>query len=113
MIVAQAVRNRLGLAFLVGGAGAACWLLTTAWGEVPPRSSGRPLLQWAAWLDNWVFVGLIVLVTWPLLLFPTGGVAVASLAAVRSAVLVATSGIGLAGILDPGAIGECQRPSTR
>src|SRR3954452_23016859 len=71
LIIAQTKGNRLGHAFLVGGVGASCWLLATAWVDVP-HSSGRPLLQWAAWLDNWTFVGLIVLVTWPLLLFPTG-----------------------------------------
>lgn len=101
LIVAQAATNRLGLAFLVGGVGAACWLLATAWGDVP-RSSGRPLLQWAAWLDNWVFVGLIVLVTWPLLLFPTGELPSRRWRPFATLVLIATSGIALAGILDPG-----------
>src|SRR5438874_633611 len=51
LIVAQTARNRLGLAFLVGGVGSALWLLATAWVDVP-RPGGRPLLQWAAWLDN-------------------------------------------------------------
>ena len=101
LILAQSSRNHLGLAFLVGGAGVACWLLTTAWGEVP-RSSGRPLLQWAAWVDNWVFIGLIVLVTWPLLLFPTGGLPSRRWRPFAALLLIATSAIGLAGILDPG-----------
>jgi signal transduction histidine kinase len=101
LIIAQSRTNRLGLAFLAGGVGAACWLLATAWGDVPP-TSGRPLLQWAAWLDNWIFVGLIVLVTWPLLLFPTGTLPSRRWRPFAALVLVATSAIALAGILDPG-----------
>jgi hypothetical protein len=54
LIVAQDAGNRLGLAFLGGGTAAACWLFATTWVNVP-RSSTRPLLQWAAWLDNWTF----------------------------------------------------------
>jgi signal transduction histidine kinase len=101
LIVAQTARNRLGLAFLVGGTGAAVWLLATAWVDVP-RSSGRPLLQWAAWLDNWIFVGLIVLVTWPLLLFPTGTLPSRRWRALAALVFVATAAVALAGMLDPG-----------
>jgi signal transduction histidine kinase len=101
LIVAQEAGNRLGLAFLGGGTGAACWLFATAWVDVP-RSSGRPLLQWAAWLDNWTFVGLIVLVTWPLLLFPTGGLPSRRWRPLAVLLFVATVAIGLAGTLDPG-----------
>ncbi|MEP6813238.1 MAG: sensor histidine kinase [Actinomycetota bacterium] len=101
LIVAQAPANRLGLAFLVGGVGASCWLLATAWVDVP-RSSGRPLLQWAAWLDNWIFVGLIVLVTWPLLLFPTGSLPSRRWRPLGALVLLATAAIALVGMLDPG-----------
>ena len=101
LIVAQSSRNRLGVAFLAGGVGASCWLLVTAWGDVPP-TSGRPLLQWAAWVDNWIFVGLIVLVTWPLLLFPTGSLPSRRWRPFAALVLIATTAIALAGILDPG-----------
>lgn len=101
LIVAQDAGNRLGLAFLGGGTGAACWLFATAWLEVP-GSSGRPLLQWAAWLDNWAFVGLIVLVTWPPLLFPTGTLPSRRWRPLAVLLCVATVTIGLTGILDPG-----------
>jgi hypothetical protein len=60
LIVAQTHGHRLGVAFLAGGVGVSCWLLATAWIGVP-ATSGRPLLEWAAWVDNWIFVGLIVL----------------------------------------------------
>jgi two-component system, NarL family, sensor kinase len=101
LIVAQDAGNRLGLAFLGGGTGTACWLFATAWVDAPPSSS-RPLLQWAAWLDNWTFVGLIVLVTWPLLLFPTGSLPSRRWRPLAVLLFVATVAIGLAGILDPG-----------
>jgi hypothetical protein len=101
LIVAQESGHRLGLVFLVGGLGASCWLLATAWLGVP-RSSGRPLLQWAAWLDNWIFVGLIVLVTWPLLLFPDGRLPSSRWRPIGALVLVATAAVALLGVLDPG-----------
>jgi two-component system NarL family sensor kinase len=101
LILAQESRHRLGLAFLVGGVGASCWLLATAWVDVP-RSSGRPLLQWAAWLDNWMFVGLIVLVTWPLLLFPDGALPSRRWRPLAALVFAATAAVALVGILDPG-----------
>jgi two-component system NarL family sensor kinase len=101
LILAQETGHRLGLALLAGGVGASCWLFVTAWIDVP-RSSGRPLLQWAAWLDNWIFVGLIVLVTWPLLLFPDGKLPSRRWRPVAALVFVATVAIAVVGILDPG-----------
>jgi signal transduction histidine kinase len=101
LILAQESGHRLGLAFLVGGVGASCWLFATAWIEVPP-TSGRPLLQWAAWLDNWIFVGLIVLVTWPLLLFPDGRLPSRRWRPVAAFVFVSTAAIILLNALDPG-----------
>jgi two-component system, NarL family, sensor kinase len=101
LIIAQTKGNHLGHAFLAGGVGASCWLLATAWVDAP-RSSGRPLLQWAAWLDNWTFVGLIVLVTWPLLLFPTGTLPSRRWRPVAALVLLATGAVALVGMLDPG-----------
>ena len=101
LILAQERGQRLGLAFLAGGCGVACWLLVTAWVSVP-RSSERPLQQWAAWVDNWVFVGLIVLVTWPLLLFPDGRLPSRRWRPVAALVAISTGAIALLGILDPG-----------
>ena len=101
LILAEKPGNRLGLAFLLGGVGAALWLFVTAWLQVPV-SSGRPLLRWAAWLDNWTFVGLISLVTWPLLLFPTGSLPSPRWRPIGALVFLATAGVGLAGILDRG-----------
>ena len=101
LILAQQSGHGLGLAFLVGGIGASCWLFATAWVEVPP-TSGRPLLQWAAWLDNWVFVGLIVLVTWPLLLFPDGRLPSSRWRPVAAFAVVSTAAITLLNALDPG-----------
>jgi two-component system, NarL family, sensor kinase len=101
LILAQERGHRLGIAFLAGGIGVSCWLFATAWTDVP-ASSGRPLLQWAAWLDNWIFVGLIVLVTWPLLLFPDGTLPSRRWRPIAALVAIATTAIALVGMLDPG-----------
>src|SRR5215207_6991614 len=103
LILAGRPRHRLGLALLIGGTVSAVWLFVTAWADVP-AGSDRPLVQWAAWLDSWIFVGLIVLVTWPLLLFPDGALPSPRWRPVGALVLVATAAVGLAGILDPGAL---------
>lgn len=110
LILAQEGGHRLGLAFLVGGVGASCWLFATAWIEVPPTSD-RPLLQWAAWLDNWIFVGLIVLVTWPLLLFPDGRLPSRRWRPVAALVFVSTVAIALLNALDPGQLTNASRYS--
>jgi signal transduction histidine kinase len=103
LILAGRPRHRLGLALLVGGASAAIWLLATAWAAVPP-SSDRPLVDWAAWLDNWVFVGLIVLVTWPLLLFPDGVLPSRRWWPLAALLWVAIAAVAIAGMLDPGTL---------
>lgn len=103
LILAERSGHKLGLAFLVGGTGVAVWLFATAWVDVP-ASSGRPLLRWAAWLDNWTFVGLITLVVWPLLLFPTGTLPSRRWRPLGALVVVATAAIALTGILDPGTL---------
>jgi signal transduction histidine kinase len=103
LILAGRPRHRLGVALLVGGTVSSIWLFVTAWSDVP-AGSGRPLVQWAAWLDNWIFVGLIVLVIWPLLLFPDGALPSPRWRPVGALVLVATAAVGLAGMLDPGAL---------
>lgn len=107
LILAEKAGNRLGLSFLVGGVGAAFWLLVTGWLQVPV-SSGRPLLRWAAWLDNWTFVGLITLVIWPLLLFPTGALPSRRWRPIGALVFVATAAVGLAGMLDPGKLANAE-----
>jgi signal transduction histidine kinase len=101
LILADQRGHKLGLAFLAGGTGAAVWLFATAWVAVPV-SSGRPLLQWAAWLDNWAFVGLLTLVIWPLLLFPTGTLPSRRWRPLGALVVVATAAIALSGMLDSG-----------
>ena len=103
LIVASRPRHRFGLALLGGGALSAAWLFVTAWADVP-AGSDRPLVPWAAWLDNWTFVGLIVLVTWPLLLFPDGALPSPRWRPVAALVFVATAAVGLAGMLDPGVL---------
>jgi two-component system NarL family sensor kinase len=103
LILAGRPRHRLGLALLIGGAVSAFGLLVTAWADVP-AGSHRPLVQWAAWLDNWVFVGLIVLVTWPLLLFPDGALPSRRWRPFGALLIVATAAVGIAGMLDPGTL---------
>jgi two-component system NarL family sensor kinase len=103
LILAGRPRHRLGVALLVGGSISAIWLLVTAWASVP-ASSERPLVRWAAWLDNWIFVGLIVLVTWPLLLFPDGALPSRRWRPVAALVFVSTAAVGVAGMLDPGTL---------
>ena len=70
LVVASRPGHRLGLALLLGGVLGAVWMFATTWDGDPGTT--RPLNDWAAWLENWSFVGLIALVTWPLLLFPDG-----------------------------------------
>jgi signal transduction histidine kinase len=103
LILAGRPRHRLGLALLIGGAVSAVWLFVTAWADVP-AGSDRPLVQWAAWLDNWIFVGLIVLVTWPLLLFPDGALPSRRWRPIGALLVVATAAVGVAGIIDPGTL---------
>jgi two-component system NarL family sensor kinase len=103
LILAGRPRHRLGLALLIGGAVSAVWLLVTAWADVPAGSE-RPLVAWAAWLDNWIFVGLIVLVTWPLLLFPDGALPSRRWRPIGALLFVATAAVGVAGMLDPGTL---------
>ena len=103
LILAGRPRHRVGLSLLIGGAVSALWLFVTAWSDVP-AGSDRPLVQWAAWLDNWTFVGLIVLVTWPLLLFPDGALVSRRWRPIGALVAVATAAVAVAGMLDPGAL---------
>jgi signal transduction histidine kinase len=105
LILAARPRQRLGLALLAGGAMAAVWLLATAWSDVP-AASDRPFVAWAAWVDNWVFVGLIVLVTWPLLLVPDGALPSRRWRPVAALVGLASVALVLSGMLDPGTLGR-------
>jgi hypothetical protein len=105
LIVASIPRQRLGLALLVGGFLGALWMLATPLAEGYPDHSG-PIEQWAAWVENWAFVGLIVLVTWPLLLFPDGHLPSHRWRPVGAALLVAPVAIALNGMLDPGTLGS-------
>ena len=105
LIVASIPRQRLGLALLIGGFLGALWMLATPLAEGYPDHRG-PLEQWAAWVENWAFVGLVVLVTWPLLLFPDGHLPSRRWRPVGALLLVALAGITLNGMLDPGTLGS-------
>ncbi len=105
LILAQHPWNLLGLSFVIGGFCTALWALVTAIVDVP-HSRDDGLLRWAAWIDNWIFVGLVVLVTWPLLLFPDGRLASPRWRPPAVFLLAATAAIALAGMLDPGELGN-------
>ncbi|MEO8690588.1 MAG: sensor histidine kinase [Solirubrobacteraceae bacterium] len=100
LIVASIPRQRLGLALLLGGFLGALWMLATPLAEGYPDRHGA-LQQWAAWVENWAFVGLLVLVTWPLLLFPDGHLPSRRWRPVGAVLLVALVAIALHGMLDP------------
>jgi signal transduction histidine kinase len=104
LVLAARPGHRLGLALLAGGALGSVWTLATA--TVEAADTGEPLGQWAAWLDNWTFVGLIVLVTWPLLLFPDGRLPSRRWRPVAVLLGVAIVAVGLRGMLDPGALDD-------
>src|SRR5215218_9149721 len=100
LIVAGRPRHRLGLALLIGAAVSAVWLLVTAWADVA-AGSDRPMVAWAAWVGNGIF---IVLVTWPLLLFPDGALPSRRWRPIGALLFVATAAVGVAGMLDPGTL---------
>ena len=104
LVLAARPGHRLGLALLGGGALGSLWTLATV--TVEAVDPGDPLGQWAAWLDNWTFVGLLVLVTWPLLLFPDGNLPSRRWRPVAGLLAVGLAGLALRGILDPGALDE-------
>ena len=103
LILASVPRHGVGLALLVGGALCALWMVASAWAEgaAPPYDSGR---EWAVWVENWAFVGLIVLMTWPLLLFPDGRLPSRRWRPVGALLLAGTAAIWLLGVLDPGTL---------
>jgi two-component system NarL family sensor kinase len=103
LIVAALPRQRFGLALLIGGVLGALWALATPLAEGYPDRTGT-LQQWAGWVENWSFTGLIVLVTWPLLLFPDGHLPSRRWYPLALALLVATFAVTLNGILDPGTL---------
>ena len=71
LILAALPRHPLGIALLTGGVLGSLWALATPLAEGYPDRSGA-VQQWGGWVGNWSFIGLVVLVTWPLLLFPDG-----------------------------------------
>jgi signal transduction histidine kinase len=105
LIVASIPGQRLGLALLIGGLLGALWMLATPLAEGYPDRNG-PVEQWAAWVENWAFVGLLVLVTWPLLLFPDGRLPSRRWRPVGAVLLVALTAITVNGMLDPGTLGS-------
>ena len=104
LVVAAQPGQRLGLALLGGGALGSVWTLATA--TVEATDTAQPLGQWAAWLDNWTFTGLLVLVTWPLLLFPDGRLPSRRWRPVAALLGLAIVSIALRGMLDPGNLDE-------
>jgi hypothetical protein len=101
LIVAAISRQRLGIALVTGGFVGALWALATPLAEGYPDRAGA-LQQWAGWVENWAFVGLIVLVTWPLLLFPDGRLPSRRWRPVAALLLVTMGALALHGMLDPG-----------
>ena len=104
LVLAARPGHRLGLALLVGGALGSLWTLATV--TVEAAGTGEPLGQWAAWVDNWSFVGLLVLVTWPLLLFPDGRLPSRRWRPVAGLLALALAAVALRGMLDPGALDD-------
>jgi signal transduction histidine kinase len=103
LIVAAIPRHGLGVALLTGGFLGALWALATPLAEGYPERSGA-LEQWSGWVGNWAFIGLIVLVTWPLLLFPDGRLPSRRWRPGAGVLLVAMGAIALHGVLDPGTL---------
>ena len=105
LILAGFPGHRLGLALLTGGFVGSLWMLATPLAEGYPDRHGA-LQQWAAWVENWAFVGLVILVTWPLLLFPDGHLPSRRWRPVGAILLVALAALTLNGMLDPGTLGS-------
>jgi hypothetical protein len=101
LIVAAIPRQRLGIVLVTGGVLGALWALATPLAEGYPDRSGA-VQQWAGWVENWAFIGLIVLVTWPLLLFPDGHLPSRRWRPIAAVLLVAMVAVALHGMLDPG-----------
>ena len=106
LVLAGRPGHRLGLALLGGGALGSVWILATV--TVDAADLSQPLGQWAAWLDNWTFTGLLVLVTWPLLLFPDGRLPSRRWRPVAALLGLAIAAIALRGMLDPGNLDEIE-----
>jgi signal transduction histidine kinase len=106
LVLAGRPGHRLGLALLGGGALGSVWTLATV--TVNAADVAQPLGRWAAWLDNWTFVGLIVLVTWPLLLFPDGHLPTPRWRWVGGLLTAAILAVALRGMFDPGALDDIE-----
>lgn len=100
LVLAGRPGHRFGLALLVGGALGSVWTLATV--AVEALDTRHPLGRWFAWLDNWTFAGLLILVTWPLLLFPDGRLPSRRWRPVAALLALAIAAITLRGMLDPG-----------
>src|SRR4051794_35008156 len=103
LIVAAIPRQRVGIALVTGGTLGALGAAATPLAEGYPDRTGG-LQQWAGWVENWSFFGLIVLVTWPLLLFPDGHLPSRRWRPVAAVLLVGAVAVTLHGILDPGTL---------
>ena len=110
LIVAAIPGQRVGIALVTGGTLGALWALAMPLAEGYPHHAGA-LQQWAGWVENWSVFGLIVLVTWPLLLFPDGHVPSRRWRPVAAILLVATVALTLHGIFDPGTLDVVDTPA--
>jgi signal transduction histidine kinase len=103
LIVASVPRHGLGVALLAGGLIAALWSLAVPLAEdLPDLPEG--VVRWAAWTENWAFTGLMMLVTWPLLLFPDGRLPSRRWRPFAVLLAAGIAAIALRGMLDPGVL---------
>jgi len=113
LLVAGAPRHGLGVALLAGGLLGALWALALPLAEDLP---GLPavVIHWAAWVENWAFVGLVILVTWPLLLFPDGRLPSRRWRPFAFVLAAGIAAIALRGMFDPGVLDDAEtaRPVT-
>jgi signal transduction histidine kinase len=105
LIVASVRRHGVGIALLIGGTLAAIWMVATGWGDGPHTRAG---FAWAIWVENWAYIGLVILMTWPLLLFPDGRLPSRRWRPVAAFLLVANVALVVSGMLDPGTLDAVQ-----
>lgn len=109
LILAALPRHPLGIALLTGGVLGSLWALATPLTEGYPDRSGA-VQQWGGWVGNWSFIGLVVLVTWPLLLFPDGHLPSRRWYPAALVLALATIAVTLNSVFDPGTLDVIDPP---